>query len=80
MYHQLQTRLPLRSRVVALLRRRITIPGQVVAASYEELADDLGSGFTARGVHLALLELGREAFVHGRPHLSGREFRGRLAW
>lgn len=70
----------LQSRLVALLRRRVAIPGRVVAATYEELAAELGSNVTARDVRTALVNLRLQARFTGRPHLGHREFRGRLAW
>ena len=69
---------PLQTRLVALLRQRVAIPGQIVAASYTELADGLGTGVTPADVHAALDDLLREAFFPGRPHVSNQEFRGRL--
>jgi hypothetical protein len=80
MYGHPSPRKLLRSRVIALLRRRVAIPGQVIQASYKELVAELGSGFTEHEVQVALMELGRESYFHGRPHLSDQEFRGRLAW
>ena len=80
MYGHPSPKKPLRSRVIALLRRRVAIPGQIIEASYKELVAELGSGFTEREVQVALLELGRESFFLGRPHISDQAFRGRLAW
>ncbi len=69
---------PLQSRVVALLRKRSTVPGQIVVASCAELAEGLGHGFTAADVRAALAELVREEFFLGCPHLGHQDFRGRL--
>jgi hypothetical protein len=69
---------PLQYRVVALLRRRVAIPGQIVAASYTELADGLGPEITPDDVRAAIAELLREAFFPGRPHVGHQQFRGRL--
>jgi hypothetical protein len=80
MYEGVPSQGRLQSRIVELLRRRVTIPGQVIAASYEELAAELGVGFTARDVQVALAELQRSSYFTGRSHLSEREFRVRLAW
>ena len=79
MYDQARPTGPLQARVVALLRSRVAIPGQIIAASYEELAEELGGGFTVHDVHVALSELGRASYFLGRPHVGAREFRGRLA-
>lgn len=68
----------LQSRIVALLRRRVSIPGQIVAASCAELAERLGDGLTTRDVQAALAGLVTEEFFLGRPHLSSQEFMGRL--
>lgn len=70
----------LQVRVAALLRGRLAVPGQIIAATYEELAEELGSGFTAYDVRVALTDLQRQLYFHGWPHLSAREFRVRLAW
>jgi hypothetical protein len=80
MYGHSSPKRPLRSRVITLLRRRAAIPGQVIQASFKELAEELGRGFTEREVQVALMELGRESYFLGRPHLSDQGFRGRLAW
>jgi hypothetical protein len=80
MYDPPSPKRPLQPQVVALLRRRTTVPGQIIEASYQDLAEELGNGFTARDVRVVLLELGRASYFLGRPHLSDREFRGRLAW
>lgn len=74
------SRTQLHARVAALLRRRVLVSGQVVASSYQELAEELGGGVSAYDVRTALVDLGREFYFHGRPHLSEREFRVRLAW
>ncbi len=58
---------------------RLPVPGQIIAATYEELAEELGRGFTAHDVHVALTDLRWEHYFHGRPHLSAREFRVRPA-
>jgi hypothetical protein len=80
MHEQPSARGPLHSRIVALLRRRVAITGQVVAATYEELAAELGTGVSAVDVHEALMDLGQRSYFSGRPHLGQREFRGRLVW
>jgi hypothetical protein len=78
--HESPSRARLHARIAALLRRRVLVTGQVVVASYQELAEELGGDVSAREVRAAFVDLGQESYFHGRPHLSEGAFRVRLAW
>jgi hypothetical protein len=72
-----QGKAPLQRRVVELLRQRVGIQGQVVETTLQQLAQELGSGFTLHDVHGVIVDLAEQGFFLG-PHLSDRQFRGRL--